>query len=118
MRLQRRARLLHGVDTGQMRAVGAAPRHEIGVTVNQERRAARLNRWRERLDPFGLCPWIGRRQPQQHRGNIDLRQCLTDVAHLRDLKRCRHGEVEPRRDRACSGSHGHQAIFAASSPLA
>ena len=47
---QRRQRLLHGLDSGQMRAVGAGAGDQFGMAVDQQRRAAILNRRRQGLD--------------------------------------------------------------------
>ena len=70
VRFQRGQRLLHRLDAGEMRAVGAAARDQIGVTIEQQRRAAVLDRGRQSLDPRNHGARIGGLQPQQHCGDI------------------------------------------------
>ena len=54
----------------EMGAVGAGARRDLGVAVEQERRALVLDDRRQRLDAVDQRAVIRRSKPQQHRGHI------------------------------------------------
>ena len=62
--------LAERVDTGEMRAVGAGARDQIGMAVEQQRRVLVLHDRRERLGAIDQRALVRVGQPQQHRGDI------------------------------------------------
>ena len=68
--LQRRQGVFHRRDAGQMRAIGAAARHQFDMAVEQQRRAAVLHGRRQRLDARDHGALVGLAQPQQHGGDV------------------------------------------------
>ena len=68
--LQRRQGIFHRGDAGQMRAIGAGARHQLDMTIEQQRRAAVLDRRRQRLDARDHGALVGLAQPQQHRRDV------------------------------------------------
>jgi hypothetical protein len=71
---QRRQRVFHRCDAVEMRAIGAATRHQLNVTVEQQRRAAVLNGGRQRLDARDHGALVGLAQPQQHGRDVSGRK--------------------------------------------
>jgi len=70
VRLELIPRGVECVDAGKVRAVGAATRDQIGVTVDEQRRAGVLRDWRERLDAIDQRPLVSGLKPQQHGRNL------------------------------------------------
>ena len=68
--LQRRQGILHRSQAGQMRAVGAAPRHQFDMAIEQQRRAGILDRGRQRFHARDHGALIGLFQPHQHRRHV------------------------------------------------
>ncbi len=83
--------LLQRLDTGEMCAVGAGPRDQIGMAIEQNRGAAVLDQRRENLDARHHCAGIGGREPHQHCGDIRGRQRIGQWRHdpcrIVDLRR-------------------------------
>ena len=53
-----------------MRAIGAGARHDLGMSVEQQRGALVLHGWRQRLDAVDQGAVVGRGEPQQHGRDI------------------------------------------------
>ena len=68
--LQRWQRLLHGLDAGQMRAVGAGARDQIDMAVEQQRRAASWIAGASALIARVMVRWSVGFEPHQHRRDI------------------------------------------------
>ena len=64
--LEGRQRSVECVDPGEMRAVGAGPRHELGMSVEHQRRALVLHGGCQPLYAVDQGAVIGRGQAQQH----------------------------------------------------
>ena len=63
---QRGQRVLHRCDAGQMRAIGAGASDQFDMTIEQQRRAAVLDRRRQRLDTRDHGALVGFAQPHQY----------------------------------------------------
>ena len=81
----------------QMRAVGAAARHQLGHAVKHQRHAGGLHGRHESLDPVDLRALVGLLEPQQHGGHVGcakrLGQRPRKAGRILDLRR---DEIEAR----------------------
>ena len=84
-------------DAGQMRAVGAGPRHQFGMAIDQQRRAPVLDRRRQRLDARDHRALVGLAKPHQHRGDVGRgEQAGKRRRQLRRIVDIRRREIEAR----------------------
>ncbi len=78
--LETRQRCLEGVGTRKMRAVCSRARDDIGAAVEKQRSACPLHRRCQLLCNVDHAAFIGRRQAQQYRGDVDLGQRFGEAA--------------------------------------
>ncbi len=84
------------LDTRQMGAVGADPRHDLGPAVDQERDVAALNCRRHRFGPVDQPALVAVGEAQQHRGNVRGVERRLDLAdECRRVVKARRDKVEP-----------------------
>ena len=85
-------------NSGQVRAVGARTRRNVGPAVDQKRSAAGLDRAGHRLGAIDQVAFAGRLKFEQHRSDVDTGDCLAElggeIARFGD-RRC--DKIEPRR---------------------
>src|SRR5215472_13323650 len=95
-----------------MRTVGAGARREIGISIEEKRRALTLHRRRERLGVIDASALVGLRQAQQHGGNVGgverLRQPLREPGRVLRGHEIKARGGAPRIGRVFSRRHGHR----------
>ena len=109
--LQRRQGILQRGQPAQMRAVGAAPRHQFDMAIEQQRRAGILDRGRERLHARDHRALIGLLQPHQHRRHVGGGEQLGKLrGELRRIVELCCRQIKPRR-RARRNRFAGQVFF-------
>jgi hypothetical protein len=79
-RLERGERRAQGLDSGEMCAVGAHPRHDFGAAVDKKRNVAALNDRRHVFGAIDRRALVGLGEAQEDRRDVARGKCCLKVA--------------------------------------